>query len=266
MKTLGVIFTGYNCREYLENSLASWVNLRERNHSAEKSPQIKICAVNVVFDKFDAAPEDGTRELLLRYQVDGKIDHAIIGPDGMTEVEARGTALKWLISQGADTIIQVDIDEFYTIEEINRILRFVDSQEFIVAFRLSLKNFVFDKNTYLEEAFTPMRIHRVKAGPFTAVDFCDDNNVLYRDDNGSIRDTNLATMTVPKKIAWIRHYTWLNDERSKKKIAYQNKRWPSCSFKWNEEENRLEFNLDYYRQNQLSFPKTETEFSSYISG
>lgn len=266
MKTLGVIFTGYNCKEYLGDSLASWVNLKERNRSSEKSPQILISAVNVVFDKFNADPEDGTREGLKEYLNKGQIDHLIISPDGMTEVEARGAALRHLIGSGADLIIQVDIDEFYKIEEINRILRFVEDQEFVVAFRLSLKNFVFDKNTFLEEAFTPMRIHRVRSGVFRAVDFCDDNNILYKDDNGSIRDINLATMTIPKKVAWINHFTWLNDERSKKKIAYQNKRWPSCSFKWNNSENRLEFNLDYYHQNKLSLPKTETDFSGYISG
>ena len=75
--------------------------------------------------------------------------------------------------------------------------------------------------------------------------FYEDNNILYR---GTItrdfkHDISFANKTVPANICNPKHYSWLDCERSRKKVEYQRVRWGSaCSFVWNKIENKLEFN------------------------
>jgi hypothetical protein len=46
----------------------------------------------------------------------------------------------------------------------------------------------------------------------------------------------------------IQHFSWLNNEKSKKKCEYQKRHFSGvCGYKWNEKENKLEFNELYYR-------------------
>lgn len=156
----------------------------------------------------------------------------------MKETEARGEALRWLVDQGIEVVIQIDADEFYTAAEIERIFAFVASRPQIAWFRGSLKNYVFDDKTYLVEPFTPARIHRINVGGYQARGFWDDNNVSYY---GTItrdikRDLDFPSVTIPKNMAWVKHLTWGNDLRSKRKIDYQlnGRGWPTCSFDWDE--------------------------------
>ena len=45
---------------------------------------------------------------------------------------------------------------------------------------------------------------------------------------------------------WVPHYAWLNDERSKSKVEYQEKHFGHCSYKWGP--NGLEFNEEYFKK------------------
>ena len=59
---------------------------------------------------------------------------------------------------------------------------------------------------------------------------------------------------IGQNVAWIRHYTWLNNERSKKKVEYQKARGWTCSYEWDYNENKLKFNAEYYKKEKLPFP------------
>jgi hypothetical protein len=171
------------------------------------------------------------------------------------ETEARGAALQWLVGQGVTHLWQHDADEFITTEQIATIIRFVEARP-VDWYRLSLKNQVFTPNQYLVEPFTPPRIHRVhNPGGFVAAGFHQDNNVYYeRPWNGErIPDTQMASLTVPKGVAWIAHRSWLNDSRSKSKVLYQQVRWGNCSFSWDDAQGGLIWNP------ALPIPETATD-------
>jgi len=128
-------------------------------------------------------------------------------------------------------------------------------------FRLSLKNYVFDTSTYLADPFTPPRIHRVNIRGYRAHSFWDDNNVLYC---GTItrdlkRDVDFPSLTVPKGVAWIRHDSWLNDSRSRRKIEYQvnGRKWPSCSFAWDDSKGGLIWNEAHFARIGQPIPEVE---------
>lgn len=253
MSKIGIIYCAYNTREYVCPSLWPWVNIQYK----EGTPEIVICAVNVRFARFNADVEDGTREMLRGYLERGEIDYLIDGPDNIPETTARGMALHWLKDQGCDATWMVDSDEFYTIPEIGRILTFVSNNPWSTWFRLSLKNYVFDDRTYLADPFTPPRIHRIRLRGYEAHSFSADNDIQYggiitRD---IIPQDQFPSMIVPKEVAWVKHLTWQNNLRSKKKIEYQLKGrgWPQCSFSWDDSKGGLIFNP------ALPTPKTYTE-------
>ncbi len=256
---IGLIWVGYQCEDMLERSLAPWIAARKDQLSGH---EFVICAVSVPFEGFEQQKPDDTEWMLHGHAVRGEIDHYITSLKPTKETEARGAALRWLVERNVTYLWQIDADEFYTIEDIQRITAFVEANPWVAMMRLSLKNRVFTKDQYLVEPFTPARIHKVHLpGGHVACEFWGDNNVLYRrpwsgaEGEPPIRDTDSASLTVPQTVGWIDHATWLNDERSRRKVSYQttSRQW-QCSFAWDEVKG-LMWNEAYFAR--MGLPKPE---------
>jgi len=241
---IGVIFVGYGTRDLLDQALAPWITIRKLARSAGLD-SIHICAVSVKFAGFEG-DDDGTGRALRDYWAADYIDHVIYEPDNIPETTARGMALAWLKDRDVDLTWMVDSDEWYTVDQIGDVLRFVDDNPFAAWFKLSLANYVFDDRTRLVEPFTPPRIHRVKVGEYEARGFSADNDVVYSTPGdsspGNVHQDTLPSMTIPESVAAIKHLSWLNDERSKCKVEYQQRRWGHCSFAWDDAQGGLIFN------------------------
>jgi hypothetical protein len=257
--TFTIIFCAWQAMDYLPESLTPWVEARRNAKVGEH--QFRIVAVSVPFIGFDHSDTkpDGTRQYLQAALDRGDIDHIVNGDLPRTEVVARGAALKWARERGGCThTFMVDSDEVYTAADIQAIAGFVALNPFTVWFRLSLRNAVFDRHTFLVEPFTPPRIHRIDSLlSLVASHFWDDNNIAYvgSDTQRVIRDVELTSMTIPPTVAAPKHYSWLSDERSKCKVAYQITRWGHCSFRWNDATNTLEFDPAYYAAQGLPLPE-----------
>lgn len=239
---IGIIYCAYGTRDLVAKSLAPWLSFRKSHFDGQS---VEICAVSVRFADFEGE-DDGTKELLRTYLNTGdSINHLVDGPDNIPETVARGMALNYLKSKEVDIIWQVDSDEFYTTQEIRTIVNHIISNPWIGWFRLSFKNLVFNEKTYLTEPFTPPRIHVVKFGGYNIHSFSADNDVQYTGvlGNNIIRQEHIPSMLIPKEVCWIRHESWPNNERGKKKVLYQQKRWGNaCSFSWDENQGGLIFN------------------------
>lgn len=252
---IGVIFTSYRMAEYLASSFRPWAEARLHNLGGHS---FKICAVSCAFQGFDLPPEDFTTDDLKVSLEDRFLDQLLTSDQPVSEVGARGDALSWLISAGCDTIIQVDGDEIFAESDIVKIFDFVEKRPLIDWFRISYKNLVFTRNQYLAEPFAPPRIHRVRIGGYRAASFWDDNNIAY---HGTItrdirRDTDFASVTIPWSVAAPLHYTWLNNDRSRRKIEYQTKgRGWECSFAWDTAKGGLTFNEPYFHKRNLPIPE-----------
>lgn len=253
MSKYGIIWVGHQCEDTLERSLAPWIEARKSRLGGHG---FVICAVSEPFEGFQQGEHDNTRLQLYAHHQNGEIDNLIVGDEPTKETKARGDALRWLRAQGATHLWQHDADEFITTDQIAAIARFVEARP-VDWYRLSLRNQVFTPNQHLVEPFTPPRIHRVhNPGGFVAAGFHQDNNVYYERpwDGERILDTQMASLTVPKGVAWIAHESWLNNSRSKSKIDYQRARgWPNCSFSWDDSKGGLIWNPS------LPIPETETD-------
>ncbi len=257
--TIGLIYCAWQAADLVPLSLTPWLEAKRTRLGGH---EFVICAVSVPFESFPQTEQlDDTLHLLRLQHAPREIDHLISGDKPMKETEARGAALQWLANQGVDLIWQWDSDEITTADEIQRTLAFVEARPQVAWFRGSLRNYVFDQQTYLTEPFTPARIHRVQVGGYRATSFYDDNNVNY---HGTItrdikKDLSFPSVTIPKAVAWVRHLTWLSDFRSRAKVRYQESRGWKCSFKWDETKG-LVWN------EALPIPETARDYTNPDSG
>lgn len=252
---VGVLLCAYNMAEYVDNCLSSWIFAKDDKLGDN---EFVISAVSASFAEYKDAgiTEDSTKERLRWHFNQRNIDYLSDNLEWVSEKEARNAALKPLLQVGCDTIIMVDLDEFYAVQDIENIFNYVKLEKWISSFSVCLKNFVFDHKTYLEEPFTPNRIWRVKTNGYELGGCIYDNNMSYVSVDGkTIGENQLPHKKIPQSVAWVRHLTWMDDQKSKAKISYQMKRWNVCSYKWNEEKDCLEFNEEYYKKVGQPIPR-----------
>lgn len=262
MSKIGVIYCAYNCEQYLEDSLNSWVFAREDKVGGN---EFVICAVSVPFEEYisENIKADKTIDILRDYYNNFKIDNLITEPRYVKEHIIRDKALQYLLGQGCTDIVLFDGDEIISIDQLNDIIDFIKLDPWISWFNFSYKNFVFDKKHYLKDPFTPPRWFRVETNGYKLKNFYWDNDAIYCgtvNQNVQLKEKCISYKELPNKIipkftAFINHYTWLSDERSKQKVAYQLKHFGHCSFAWDDSKGGLIFDENFYKQNNLDLPK-----------
>lgn len=258
---IGFLMCGYECDEYIDRVLAPWVELKNQSSSDQ-------FVFSCVYGQFKEYAEMFGQQQVTKPEWANKysdlIDNFILAETPDSEANHRNLALKYLQDQQCDIIWLLDIqDEIYSLEGIKNIIQYVKSNEYYCWYSVSLKNYVFDEKTYLLDPFTPPRIFRTSFNGFKLKNFSFDNDPVYQDakimdlpgidysfDSTRYRSyKQFSNITIPVSVCGnVNHYTWLNNEKSKFKILYQNKHFNGiCGYKWNEQENKVEFNELYYR-------------------
>ena len=241
---IGIIFCGYNSEPYVRAALSPFL----------KRDDCFISAVSVPFKEYESQQdyEDETTNILREHAHKGEIK-LVEWPRFIPEFEARNLALHNIPST-VDYYWMVDADEIYTDEDIDAIIKFVEENE-QAWYRICLKNFVCDTKTYMEEPFCPPRIFKTHFNGDFGPEFYWDNDICYNrlGENQKVDYKALPNETIPKEVAWIAHYSWLNDEIGKRKVAYQQNHFGHCSFKWGEK--GLEFDEEYFEKTGEEKPK-----------
>ena len=253
MKKYGIIYCGYNTEDYVVESIEPF--LKRDNHV--------VSAVSVPFKEYRGIDDfhDHTTDILRELVNQKKLKYLVDKPRYVTEAEARNLALFHLKKYNIDYIWLIDSDEFYTEEHIEKIEDYVESSNKNL-FKISLKNHVFDLDHYLEEPFCPPRIFKTNINNNLFLEgFYWDNDMCYKtkeDNNGLVSYEAIEELEIiPKEVAYIPHYTWLNDKIGKRKVEYQHKHFGHCSYKWNEEKECIEFDESFYKKQNLPIPKVK---------
>ena len=245
MPTFGIVFCAYNVEPYVHKSLEPFLR-----------PDFEVSAVSVPFAEYSTQEDyrDNTTEILRGYRNSHNQFRIrlVDGPEYIQEHEARNLALQQL--PNVDYIWLVDGDEIYTPEQINNIVQFVQDNP-AAWYKLCLKNYIFDTDSYMEEPFCPPRIFSTHYNGDFSPRFVWDNDMAYHriGTNGLVDYRQLTNLTVPQDIAWIDHYSWLNDEIGKRKVEYQQKHFGHCIFKWEDEQ--LKFDDNYFEKTGEQKPK-----------
>ncbi len=266
---IGIIGLAYNCAEDLDKVLLPWFEYKRLYNN------IFLSITHTCFKERFHKPEDvlsvdGTEKVLIDLNKSAQLDYVYISDGPLTESEARNKCLEPLLKHDLDLIWILDCqDEFYTVEYIKNIIDFVENNEFTDWFKIHLQNFVHDKNHYIE-GFAPPRLFRINYQNYQLGGFYGDNDVFYNFNGNTISYQQLSYLEIPKKIAFIPHYTWLSNEKSKQKILYHNSRWSTekvaslngdgCSYKWNQDDNKVEFCEKYYKKFNATFPQIKEIF------
>jgi len=241
---IGVIGCFYDCAKDLTMVLDPWLQLK-------KNQGLVLTAVNALFkENSDLGIENNDIETRRAISaVD--IDYRHFSPVPLTEAQARNECLNYLLSTNVDAVWLLDGDEFYTVDQIREIIYFVSERysDPNAYFSINFKNHVFDGVQWVD-GFCPPRIFstKIRGG---LDQFYWDNDVMYND------GTNYKMMNeikVPKEVAHVRHMTWLH-ENGKAKYEYQVKHFGHCSYKWNYEEEKLEFDLDFHEKHNIPIPE-----------
>lgn len=247
---IGVIFCAYNCEDYVEDSISPFLNDERFVVSAVSVPFLEYRDFNTSRDK--------TIDILKSKLAKGEIKYLIDSPNFIKEHEARNLALDKLKKDKCDFYYIADGDEFPKKDKLESIIEYISTDKESIWWRLCLKNFVFDEETYLEEPFCPPRIFKTKTEELSHPSFYYDNDISYLNKSGQrVSYQDLTCSTIPKEIAWIDHFTWPNDKRSRDKVNYQMSHFGLCSFSWDEKKG-LTFNEEYYKLKGENLPKTKT--------
>jgi len=242
---IGIILSAYNSEEYIDECLTPWFNLKEQYN-------ITIgCNSGMFKDYADfgfEAKNKPTLQKLINYDLDFLIS---TGTKARLDENASRNTILHVLKNTCDLIWILDSDEFYTEEEIINIIEYVKSTPDFDWYSINFKNYVFTKNLFID-GFNPPRIFRTdRYGGIN--EFYFDNHITYNDGDDF---ENKNRTIIPRNVAWVKHYTWLNnDTRSKEKIDYQNYRFLNgCSYEWDEEKNTLKFSDLFYNKVGLEKP------------
>lgn len=257
----GIIVAAYECHEGLEERLRPF-----------KRENFYISVVHSCFKEMhemgaSILSNDKTDLLLEQLQAYGLIDYlTVLKQPVESEAAARNAALNALITrQKIDYIFILDgSDEVFSDKEVLDIVKYVNSKPEIAVFSINYKNYVFSRHQYITD-FAPKRIFKMEVfngKRLTGQGFYFDNDFYYFDPAEKIvKDTELASKRIPRSIAQPQHFSWSDSERSKQKVFYQEQHFKNsgCSYRWNHQLNKLEFNLDFFKRNNLALPTVYEE-------
>lgn len=247
----------YQCEEFIDKFLEPWIELK-------KEQDLSISIGHVCFKEnfeqgFPIKSADRTYEILSKYYSNGIINNFQFFNEPLTEIEARDKIFS-PFKDCVDFIWLAAPDEIYKLTEIKSAIEYIQNEPFIETFRIEFKNLTFTEKQYTK-GFRPTRIFRNTN--YKINKFRGDDEVNFIKNDQIIDYTLLPQKTIPIRIINPLHYTWLDNKRSKQKIKYQEKRWnppngAGCSFAWDEKENKLIWNQDYFKRTGQPIPELYT--------
>ena len=254
IRKLGIIFSSYGTPDYNEKSLKPWLN---RDNCV-------ISACSYRFKGFKG--EDNKPNLENLTLLAANNNNLILFCDEkqlLPEHEARNKGLNHLLRNNCDVILILDSDEFYTLDQANFIFDIINNPDFAdnAWYSIHFKNYVFDNKRWMS-GFCPPRLFNVKYFGNVLCEFYWDNDVVYKVDNAYLESKidykQLPHGEIDKDKLHVKHLTWIDSERTKKKVAYQRMHFGRCSFIYNGE-GKLIFDENYYKSMNQPIPEVFTD-------
>ena len=242
---IGILLSAYNSEEYIDECLRPWINLKNEF-------DITIGCNSGMYKEyinFGFRPKNKeTLTKLINYELDFLITTGIKSLFG--ENDSKNNVLH-VLKNNCDLVWIVDSDELYSETDIKNIINYIKETHEFDWYSINFKNYTFTEKTFID-GFCPPRIFRTdRNGGINKFYF--DNHILYND--GDIFE-NKSNRSIPRNVAWIDHYSWLNkDSRSIEKIEYQNQRFGGeCAFRWNKDTKSLELIKEFYYNRNIEPP------------
>ena len=243
---IGILLTCYNCADYVDRCITPWINLMDRYNF------IFACNSGMFRDYFNlgiAENNQETIEKLIKHKLDFLVTTS--GRNLLDEDSSRNLSLDFLKKQDCDLLIYLDGDEIYTEKQIISVLDFVESNPSYDQYGVFFKNHTIYEGLFLNNFLRKSIYWMKRYGGINKFHF--DSEFFYHEDNANYSNTT----NIPREVAFVEHYSWISDDpRTQSKIQYQNMRYVGplgnfpenlrCSYIWDKERDKLEFNKDYW--------------------
>jgi hypothetical protein len=248
---IGILGCGYDCNKDLNTRLEPWFESAKNN-------DFIFSFVSCPFDHFNLSNNQNTINALNDLKDKNLIQYLYTSDSQFSEAESRNHALKFLLEQHVDYIWLLDLsDEYYTVDNINKIVNFIKNNYLYDWFSINFKNYIFDGKEWIDD-FCPPRIFK-NSSQRKIKHFYWDNDLIYEINGYNLDYKSLSESKIPKSIAHIKHMTWLHTN-GKNKYEYQMKHFGDTSYKWNYETEKLELNEDYYRKRSIPLPLIHKDY------
>lgn len=262
---IGILFTCYNCEDYVDRCIDPWLNLRDEYNF------IIACNSGMFKDYLElGVPEknEGTVKKLISKNIDYLT--ILSGKNLIDEDYSRDISLEFLnggaFGRGVkcDLLIVIDGDEIFTEKNIRDILDFVMKNPDYDGYKINFKNHTIRKGLFTYDYEHDRIFWMNRHGGIKRFYF--DNRFEYVDHfNGSSDYKYSNSLTIPKSVAYVDHYSWLSeDPRTKDKILYQNKRYHGinyevpegqrCGFEWDYVKDSLKFSSTFWSGRGIQVP------------
>jgi len=254
---IGLSGIGYQCGEHLANVLQPWFDLRTQGqHEILISLSYGIFPEVYAISQTNRETPDSSLASLREYLSQKMIDALFVSPEPKYEWDLRTCTLPFLSERQIDILWLLDLqDEIYSVDEISRIVNFIEDRHDMSWFRVNFKNYAFTFDAYIEDFVVP-RIWRARI-PAPIRCFHYDNSVTYVDGR---RQESLPHCTIPRSIAFPKHLSWVGSpDYLKRKIRFQHLHYGTCSYIWDEKTNSLKFNEEYYARVGKGIPVLHKE-------
>jgi hypothetical protein len=249
---IGIIAVGYQCKN-LNQILEPWIKLKKLYNQ-----NIYISVTTALFKEYwDLGKKYDNQEMenaCVNLLENKDIDYFNVIKEPILDFESRNYCWNDLKDKNLDLVWQLDLyDEHYSYEEILKTINWIENNNLYDAYRINFKNYfgnINDKKYILD--FNPPRINWVKKYNNIKRWYWD-NWVEY---NNGQKSELLCDYTIPYTICNPKHLSWVGDKDFLlNKIKYQHKALGCCSYTWDDKEDTLKFDLNYYLKYNIPIPK-----------
>lgn len=251
---VGITFIGYECMELMPRALAPWIDIR-KDGGIPQVESLKISLSHGCFEEtaklgFPILSTDGCHIWMKDRERAGDVDNAIIYSNPMKEYDMWSGNYHWM-KDDIDFLVMLNHDEMWTLTEIQKLFSFIEFNPLVDYYKVNFKNYCINEQTWVDDFIVP-RMWWVKRNSGLK-GFYKDELVEYND--GS-RDFQRAFGIIPSSLIFPKHLTWVGSKAYlQRKLNFQALRFGSCSYSWDEQNDCLKLNDDFYAR----FPVTKPQ-------
>jgi len=253
---IGISSIGYESKELIEKCFNSWQIIKNNLSLLPGITDLKICFGHGCFEEtaalgFPIYSTDGTCELINQQFNDKVIDDLIMYDTPQKEYEMWTNNFTTLRDKyDIDLLIMVNVDEIWSVEEIQKLIQFVFNNDLVDFFKVNFKNYCIDYNTWVDDFIVPRAWFTKKNGGIKR---------NYKDElleyNNEKKDIECSSMTIPKHLIFPKHYSWVGSkEYLQRKLKFQALRYKMCSYSWDHQNDKLQLNKEFYLKFNLKKP------------